>query len=171
MYIYELDTETWLPHPRAEVFSFFARADSLERITPPWFHLEVLAPGPAEPDAGAAIDYRLRVHGLPLRWRREITAWEPPFLFVDEQRRGPFALWHHTHTFLARDGGTLLRDRVRYALPLGRLTHRWLVQRDVEELFAFRAEALRRIFPAEAARATASRAGAVPRLRLIAGGR
>jgi ligand-binding SRPBCC domain-containing protein len=106
--------------------------------------------------AGATIAYRLRVHGLPIRWTSEITAWEPPYRFVDEQRRGPYRLWHHTHTFEEQSGGTLARDSVRYAVPFGRLAHRLIVRRDVEQIFAFRQEALKRIF------ATGGEAGTRP---------
>ena len=150
MRIFELETEIWLPRPRAEVFPFFADAANLERITPPWLHFEIASRPPIEMRPGATIDYRLRVRGLPLRWRSEITAWEPPHRFVDEQRRGPYRLWHHTHTFEESDGGTLCRDRVRYAVPFGRLANWLIVRRDVERIFAFRAEALKRIFAPDA---------------------
>jgi len=73
---------------------------------------------------GTLIDYRLRVHGLPLRWQSEITVWEPQRRFVDEQRRGPYRLWLHEHTFELRDGGTLCRDHVRYAVAFDILVHR-----------------------------------------------
>lgn len=178
MRIFELDTELWLPRPRAEVFPFFADAANLERITPPWLHFEITSKTPVEMRPGAKIDYRLRVHGVPVRWKSEITAWEPPYLFVDEQRRGPYRLWHHTHTFEEKDGGTLCRDRVRYAVPFGRLANWLMVRRDVEQIFAFRAEALKRIFAPDALDESAPPPPAKPesspeqpRLRLIAGGR
>jgi ligand-binding SRPBCC domain-containing protein len=139
-------SELWLPSPRNEVFSFFADASNLERITPPWLKFQILTPGPITMRAGALIDYRLRVHGLPIRWQTEITAWEPPFRFVDEQRRGPYRRWIHTHTFQARDGGTLCTDEVRYAVPGGRLINWLLVRRDVAAIFAYRATVLRAHF-------------------------
>lgn len=97
---------------------------------------------------GALIDYRLRIHGLPLRWRSEITAWDPPRRFVDEQRRGPYRLWRHTHTFTEGVGGTIVHDRVRYAVLGGILIHKLLVERDVRTIFAYREKALREIFGA-----------------------
>ena len=103
---------------------------------------------PLEMRAGARIDYRLRVRGLPLRWQSEITAWEPPHRFLDEQRRGPYRLWVHEHTFVERDGGTEVRDRVTYAVPGGWLVERLLVGPDVRRIFAFRRETLARLFGA-----------------------
>jgi ligand-binding SRPBCC domain-containing protein len=95
---------------------------------------------------GQRIDYRLRVRGVPIRWQSEITAWEPPHRFVDEQRRGPYRAWIHEHTFEAQDGGTLARDLVQYAVLGGALVNRLFVARDVERIFAFRSEMLREIF-------------------------
>lgn len=161
MRIFEHLSETWLPRPRAEVFEFFADAGNLERLTPPWLAFEILTPRPIAMRVGALIDYRLRVHGVPLRWRTEITAWEPPQRFVDEQLRGPYRLWHHTHTFIEKDGGTAVQDRVRYAVLGGILVQRLLVERDVRTIFAYREKVLREIFPPEAVGATlsSSRAG------------
>ena len=95
---------------------------------------------------GALIDYKLRIRGVPIRWRTKISAWEPPMRFVDEQIRGPYRLWVHEHTFEERDGGTIVRDHVRYAVPFDFLAHPLLVRRDVERIFAYRAERLRELF-------------------------
>src|SRR3954468_23005074 len=99
-----------LPRPVTEVFMFFAEPGNLETLTPPWLRFHILTPQPILMRAGARIDYRLRVHGLPVRWQSEITAWEPPVRFVDEQRRGPYRVWVHEHTFEEGDGGTEVRD-------------------------------------------------------------
>ena len=101
--------------------------------------------------AGALIDYRLRVHGLPLRWRTRINVWQPPHHFVDEQIRGPYRQWIHEHTFEARDGGTLARDVVQYAVPFDFLAHRWFVRPDIERIFKFRNAALQTRFAASQA--------------------
>ena len=139
-------TELWLPKPRAEIFPFFAEARNLEAITPPWLKFEVLTPAPIEIRAGTLIDYRLRVHGVPIRWRTEISEWEPPHRFVDRQLRGPYRLWHHTHTFDERDGGTLCGDRVRYR-PRGGVLVDWLVvRRDVKNIFSYRQRRLKELF-------------------------
>jgi len=141
------ETELWLPHPRNEVFAFFGDAHNLERITPPWVNFAVLTPAPIVMRPGILIDYRIRIHGVPVRWRTEISAWQPPFQFVDEQRRGPYRLWHHTHTFEEREGGTLCRDRVRY-WPRGGALMNWLfVRKDVERIFEYRRQRLMETFP------------------------
>ncbi len=138
--------EVWLPKPPQQVFEFFADARNLQAITPAWLNFVVLTPGPIEIRRGALIDYRLRVHGIPIRWQTEITAWEPPHRFVDEQRRGPYRLWVHEHRFEARDGGTLASDFVRYAAPGGKLTDWLFVRRDVERIFQFRRQKLLEVF-------------------------
>jgi len=145
MTIFEYETTLWVPRSRDEVFPFFAEVGNLQAITPTWLDFHVLTPD-VKIAAGALIDYRLRVHGLPVRWRTHIKVWEPPFRFIDEQVRGPFRLWHHEHAFELADEGTLCQDRVRYALWGGRLIHWLLVRRDVERIFAHRRECLRRRF-------------------------
>ena len=107
MKIYELRTQVRLPRPIDEVFPFFADAHNLETLTPPWLKFHVLTPKPIAMAVGTKIDYKLRIRGLPLRWRSEITAWEPPFRFQDEQLRGPYRQWIHEHTFQEADGMTL----------------------------------------------------------------
>ena len=145
-----LQTALWLPRPRDEVFCFFSDAHNLQAITPAWLQFRVLTSQPIEMKAGARIDYKFRVHGFPLRWQSEITKWEPPHLFVDEQRRGPYRQWIHEHRFEERDGGTLCTDNVRYAALGGRLIERLFVRRDVERIFAFRQRKMLEIFGSEA---------------------
>lgn len=139
-------TELWLPVPREKVFPFFADARNLEQLTPPWLNFNVLTPGEIPMRAGAIIDYRLRIHGLPVRWQTEITGWNPPFSFCDEQRRGPYHRWSHTHTFVEKSGGTVCRDEVIYAVPGGALVNWLFVRRDVEKIFHYRASALQKYF-------------------------
>jgi len=95
---------------------------------------------------GTLIDYKLRVRGVPMRWRSRISIWDPPKRFVDEQLRGPYRQWIHEHTFESREGGTLVRDFVRYAVPFDWPIHGWFVRPDIERIFEFRAEALRKRF-------------------------
>ena len=147
---FRLQTELWLPRPRTEVFPFFAEARNLETLTPPWLNFEVLTPAPIEMRPGTLIDYRIRVHGFPIRWRTGITAWDPPHRFVDVQLRGPYTLWHHTHTFEERDDGTLCLDHVRYR-PRGGALINWLfVRRDVEGIFKYRQQRMQEMFASTA---------------------
>jgi ligand-binding SRPBCC domain-containing protein len=134
-----------LAKPPDEIFPFFADALNLERITPPWLGFRVLTPGPIEMRAGARINYRLRLHGVALNWRTEIVAWLPPHRFIDVQRSGPYALWHHTHLFEPAGDGSIMHDVVRYGLPLGplgSLADLVLVRRDLERIFEFRRDAV-----------------------------
>jgi len=149
MKVHDFRAELWLPLPPEELFPFFADAGNLDVITPPWLHFHLLSPRPVAMRAGALIDYRLRVRGLPLRWRTLIREWQPPHRFVDEQIRGPYRQWIHEHTFEPRAGGTLARDTVRYAVPCDGLVHRWFVRPDIERIFQFRAAALHRRFSTE----------------------
>jgi len=134
--------EQRLPGPPETVFPFFADARNLEAITPPLLRFQMLTRDPIEMGAGTLLRYRLRVHGVPLSWLTQIRQWDPPHRFVDEQLEGPYALWHHTHTFEDDGaGGTLMRDVVRYRLPLGVLGALALplVRRDIAQIFDYRA--------------------------------
>jgi hypothetical protein len=146
MAIHVLVREQLLPSSPDEVFPFFAEAHNLEAITPPWLGFRVVTRQPIEMAPGALIEYRLRLHRVPIRWRTTIAVWDPPRRFVDVQLEGPYRMWHHTHDFeAAPGGGTLMRDTVRYALPfgpLGALAHRLLVRRDLTAIFDFRQEAV-----------------------------
>lgn len=146
MKVHIFQSETWLPLPPEELFPFFADAGNLERITPPWLHFKVLTPTPVSMREGSIIDYKLRVRGLPLRWRTRIKVWEPPHRFVDEQLHGPYRQWIHEHTFEPRNGGTICRDMIRYAVPMDFPMHRWFVRPDIERIFQFRAHALQSKF-------------------------
>jgi ligand-binding SRPBCC domain-containing protein len=133
--------EQVLPGSPGEVFEFYADAANLERITPGWLGFRIATPQPVEMKSGALIEYRLKLHRIPVRWLTRIEAWEPGERFVDVQVKGPYRLWHHTHTFEAHEDGTCVRDEVRYSLPLGplgELAHRLLVRRDLERIFDFR---------------------------------
>jgi ligand-binding SRPBCC domain-containing protein len=143
MDVHTLQREQRLPGPPESVFAFFADASNLAAITPPLLGFRIVSDEPIEMRAGTLIEYRLRVHGVPLKWTTVIREWDPPHRFVDEQLRGPYALWHHTHTFEDDGAGaTVMTDVVRYAIgfgPLGGLAQRLLVRRDVEAIFDYRA--------------------------------
>lgn len=133
-----LETEVLLDRPIDDVFAFFGDAFNLQRITPPFLGFEVLTPGPVAMGEGTLIDYRIRLHGIPLRWRTRIASWEPPVRFVDEQVRGPYRRWVHEHRFEPRADRTLCLDRVEYAFLGAGPAHRWFVRPRLEEIFAYR---------------------------------
>ncbi len=133
--------EQWLPAPRDAVFAFFSNAANLEAITPAWLHFKTLTPEPLSIARGTIIDYRLRLHGIPFHWRSEIAVWDPPRQFVDEQQRGPYKRWIHTHTFIAERGGTTVRDTVDYDIPFAWLARRF-VERDIRRIFEYRKRVL-----------------------------
>ncbi len=146
MKTHTLKTKQWLPRPLDEVFLFFANAHNLEAITPPWLHFKLLTLPPIEMKQGTLINYRLRPHGVPMRWQSEITSWNPPHDFVDEQRRGPYRLWIHKHTFVQCNGGTLIEDKARYAVYGGALIQNFLVAPDLKKIFDYRRHKLQQIF-------------------------
>lgn len=137
----KLVSEQFVPRPRDEVFAFFARPENLGTITPPWLDFQVLTPSPVPMAKGAIIDYVIRLGALPTRWRTMITSYDPPHGFVDEQLSGPYSFWHHTHEFIDKDGGTLIRDRILYVLPfgpLGALFAGALIRRQLDAIFSHR---------------------------------
>lgn len=143
-----LQTSLTLHLPREEVFDFFADAANLERITPPELNFQITTPQPFEIEQGTLIDYQLRLYGIPIKWRTEISVWRPPFEFVDQQLSGPYRQWIHRHTFteLAPDK-TLIEDEVRYRLPLeplGDIAH-FIVRRELAKIFEFRKNAVEEI--------------------------
>ncbi|WP_445150543.1 SRPBCC family protein [Baekduia sp. Peel2402] len=146
MRVFTLRRQQVLPGAPEEVFPFFADARNLEAITPPLLRFEVVTPEPIEMRVGTLIQYRLKLRGVSINWLTSIQAWEPGVRFVDQQVRGPYALWHHTHEFEATAGGeTLMTDTVRYAIgfgPFGELAARAFVHRDVAAIFDFRREAV-----------------------------
>ena len=150
-----LDRSQHVSRPPGEAFAFFSDALNLERITPPWLRFRVTSPEPLEMGPNTLIEYRLRLHLVPINWLTRIEVWESGRRFVDVQLRGPYRLWEHTHSFEAAGEGTLMRDVVRYELPLGpagRLAHRAFVRRDLERIFAFRqAEVARRLSRSQSA--------------------
>ncbi len=142
-WLFEL--EQWLPLSPDRVFRFYADAFNLEEITPPLLQFKVLTVPPIDMKEGTVIDYRLKLRGISLRWQSQITAWEPPNRFVDEQRKGPYRLWRHEHTFIDVEGGTLAIDRVEYAVHGGVLVKKLLVEPDLKKIFDYRKRRLQEL--------------------------
>ncbi len=138
--------EMIIPRSQEETFAFFSDARNLDILTPRWVGFKILTPTPIEMRAGALIEYQIRIHGIPIRWRTEITEWEAPHRFVDLQLKGPYEWWHHEHRFESCKDGTRMIDEVEFRAPLHWISHPLIVKRDVRRIFDYRAQALERLF-------------------------
>jgi hypothetical protein len=137
-----LERTILVPRPRPEVWAFFSDPHNLEAITPDFLRFRLETPPPIPTAAGTLIDYRLSLFGVPFRWRTRIEDVVPGASFVDVQLRGPYRRWRHLHAFEDAPGGTRVRDRVEYELPLGPLgdlAHAALVRRTLGRIFDHRA--------------------------------
>lgn len=147
--IHRIDVEQEIPSPLEETWQFFSTPLNLKRITPPHLGFDVVTnPGTAIYE-GLLIEYTVRPFlGIPMRWLSEITHVREGSYFCDEQRSGPYALWHHEHFFESRGGKTMMRDLVTYSLPFGTagLIALPLVKRSLREIFEFRRQAVIQIF-------------------------
>jgi uncharacterized protein len=141
--------DQFVPRPLDQIFNFFAQAENLQELTPPWLHFRILSVSSNPVQRGTLIRYALRWRIFPIRWTTEITEWDPPHRFVDLQLKGPYSLWRHEHQFASEGNGTRITDEVRYRLPfgpLGSLAHSLKVKSDVEAIFLYRREVVRRRF-------------------------
>lgn len=143
MKIFRFERTLDVPYARDQIFPFFSNADNLDSITPPWLHFQITSPTPIDMAVGTMIHYNLRLHAIPIRWVSEITAWEPPYRFVDEQRKGPYLQWIHEHRFEQRDSGTTIIDCVDYAVLGGALINKLFVLPDLQRVFDYRHSILR----------------------------
>jgi len=141
MKCYELTWEQFIDQPIDKVFNYFSHPENLEEITPPRLKFTILTPRPIPMEKGSLIDYTIRILGFPVHWRTLITSYNPPHGFVDEQIKGPYVIWHHRHSFKDINGGTMIQDTIRYAIPLG-IIGRFLnfiwIQKDLKDIFAYR---------------------------------
>lgn len=146
--LHQLSRTQLVGRPLPEVFAFFSDASNLDALTPPLLHFRIPTPMPIELRAGAQLDYRLSLFGVPMRWRTRITDWQPQERFVDEQESGPYAIWRHAHEFEPRGTSMLMRDVVDYSEPLGpvgTVAHVLFVRRTLDRIFDFRREAIARL--------------------------
>ena len=140
-----------VPIPIGEAFEFFSNPRNLERLTPDIVRFQFLRPPPEKVSPGTILEYRLRLWGVPVKWRTRIEVVEPPTGFIDVQDKGPYAMWRHTHGFRELDARhTEIRDQVEFAMPLGPLgeiAYRLMVAGSLQQIFDYREVALRRLFP------------------------
>lgn len=140
--------DQYLPLPRGEVFKFFQDPENLEKITPDFLNFHITATSDKELQGGSLIDYRLKLYGIPMKWRTLIQDWQPPYKFTDSQVSGPYKKWVHRHSFEVLGEGTLIRDRIEYKLPmgvLGRLAGGYKVGKDIEKIFKYRRKSVQRL--------------------------
>jgi ligand-binding SRPBCC domain-containing protein len=140
--------EQFVEAPRDKVVPFFSRAENLEVLTPPWLNFRILKKSSSEISPGSIIDYRLNIHGVPVKWKTLISEWNLPLSFTDEQLKGPYRKWHHVHSFYEVSGGTLLTDQVTYRVPfswVGKLVLSSWIARDVKTIFNFRKKKIREL--------------------------
>ncbi len=140
-----------IPASLAQCWNFFSDPHNLSQITPASLDFTVLSELPDAVYPGMMIEYRVRpLFGIPVRWLTEITHVEPMTRFVDEQRSGPYRLWHHEHTFTQLDNNRILaRDLITYILPFGwlvDLADPLMVRRQLNMIFDYRTKAVARIF-------------------------
>ena len=149
MKTFEINTKQYINKPLEVVFEFFSKPENLEMITPESLSFNILTPIPIRMEKGSLIDYTIRLFGIPVHWRTLISDYEPPFRFVDQQIKGPYTFWHHTHTFQPVDGGVEIIDKVKYSLPLGwlgTLVHSIWVRKDLEKIFEHRKTVIQNYF-------------------------
>ncbi len=144
---FRLRSSVLLEHSRESLFAFFSDAFQLQRITPDWLNFRILTPAPIIIQRGSLIDYQIRLHGIPIRWRSEIASWEPPYAFSDRQVNGPYRQWEHLHRFESLATGTLASDDVCYRVPGGRLMNWLLVEKDLIRIFEYRRQRMQELFP------------------------
>ena len=144
---FQLHQEQLLSYPIEQVFRFFASPENLNLLTPPWVNFSILSPQSIEMAVGTIIEYRIRLRGVPVTWRSEITEWQPPFAFCDMQLRGPYRFWIHRHTFEEKPGGTLVTDHVDYGVLGGALVNRLFVAGELKRIFGYRKTRLHELFP------------------------
>lgn len=146
---YVQEATKWIPYNLETVFPFFCDARNLEKITPPYIHFRIQKLSTDRIEEGTLIDYKLRIKGLPFRWRTRICTFKPMESFSDEQLKGPYKLWHHTHSFTPMKNGTMMTDRVVYQMPfgiLGDFVRLVVVHRDVKAIFAYRSKVIETLF-------------------------
>lgn len=149
MKTYKFEKQTFFNRPRDTIFSFFSNAENLNKVTPKKLHFKILSDLPINMKKGTLIDYKLRIYHIPIHWQTEIKEWNPPHQFIDIQLIGPYRKWIHEHQFIAQANGTMMIDRVKYAISggfLASLFHILIIRRDIEKIFEFREKKFKEFF-------------------------
>jgi ligand-binding SRPBCC domain-containing protein len=146
---FTLERQTVIDQPIDIVFSFFSDASNLEVLTPLWLNFNILTVLPIKMKAGAQINYKLKLHGIPVKWQSDITKWDPPNKFVDEQTQGPYTKWVHTHEFTETPQGILIKDRVEYQVPGGFISNFLYVRNQLNQIFDYRQNKMQEHFALE----------------------
>lgn len=151
MSLYQKRFTQFIPVPPDEVWAFIASPSNLKNITPPEMRFEIVTPElPEEMYAGMMVEYRLYVlPALKISWLTEITHIEDKSYFVDEQRIGPYAIWHHEHRIVAYENGTMMTDLLSYKLPFGFFGHvlnKLFISKRIQDIFNYRRTAVERFF-------------------------
>ena len=149
MKTYEIHTTQVINRPIEEVFAFFSKPENLAVITPEKLGFKILTPTPIEMNKGRLIDYLIHLMGIPVHWRTIITDYDPPHMFIDQQLKGPYSLWHHTHTFKKIKNGGEIKDHIIYSIPfgwIGQLLHKFWIKKDLNNIFSHRKKVISDLF-------------------------
>jgi len=132
MKLYNFESKQTINCSIETVFSFFSSPENLKVLTPPRLGFKILTSSPINMSKDCLIDYLIYFMGIPVHWRSIITDYDPPYMFIDQQIKGPYTLWHHKHTFREIKNGVEIRDRVVYSIPvgwMGRLLHKYWIKK------------------------------------------
>ena len=147
--MFKFETKTILNSEIKTVFDFFCQAENLQKLTPGSLSFKILNDLPIEMKEGTLIDYQIRLYGVPVKWKTEITKWEPPYEFEDTQLKGPYKLWRHRHIFKDLGNKTEMTDIVEYnpkGFPFNRLLNKLFVRKEVEKIFKYREDNIKQYF-------------------------
>ena len=146
---FNIHRSQFIDKPRDVVFSFFSKPENLESITPPYLHFKILNTLPVPMGKGQIINYKLKIRGISIKWNSLIKSYCPPFSFIDEQIKGPYSMWHHSHEFIEEKNGTRIVDNVKYKIPfgfIGKLINYFWVAKDLEKIFNYRQGKVNELF-------------------------
>ena len=139
--MYKFEQEQIVDKKLDEIFPFFTKPENLSLITPNWLKFKIKKKSTEKMEENAEFVYTIKFHNIPMFWKTKITKYEPPLIFVDEQVKGPYKKWIHTHTFKEKGDKTILYDKVEYDLYgwfLKGFINKWFVKNSVKKIFEYR---------------------------------